>query len=189
MKKISKIVLVPMFIGIVLFSGDVFAQLKFGHINSTELIQLMPDTKKADTTLKKFGESLESQLKTMSAEYQTKLQSYQGKRDSLPDAVRSIKEQELQDLGNRIQDFQQTAQESIQKKKEELYGPILKRAEDAIKQIAKEKGYAYVFDTAPGSSSVIYAQDGDDMMPQVKTKLGITASAPPSNTPSNTPKK
>jgi outer membrane protein len=183
MKKISKIVLA---VAILLFSSNVFAQLKFGHINSTELIQLMPDTKKADTTLKKFGESLESQLKTMSAEYQTKLQSYQGKRDSLPDAVRSIKEQELQDLGNRIQDFQQTAQESIQKKKEELYGPILKRAEDAIKDIAKEKGYAYVFDTAPGSSSVIYAQQSDDMMPQVKAKLGITGTT---TTPPATEKK
>src|SRR5690348_8415972 len=147
MKKISKIILVAT---VVLFSSNAFAQLKFGHINSTELIQLMPETKKADTTLKKFGESLETQLKTMSSEYQNKLQSYQGKRDSLPDAVRTIKEQELQDLGNRIQDFQQTAQESIQKKKEELYGPILKKAEDAIKDIAKEKGYAYIFDTAPG---------------------------------------
>jgi outer membrane protein len=171
MKKVSKIALVAV---VVLFSSNVFAQLKFGHINSTELIQLMPETKKADTTLKKFGESLESQLKTMSAEYQTKLQSYQGKRDSLPDAVKGIKEQELQDLGSRIQDFQQTAQESIQKKKEELYGPILKKAEDAIKDIAKEKGYAYVFDTAPGSSSVIYAQASDDLMPTVKAKLGIT---------------
>src|SRR3954469_15737134 len=100
MKKVSKIALVAV---VVLFSSNVFAQLKFGHINSTELIQLMPETKKADTTLKKFGESLESQLKTMSAEYQTKLGTYQGKRDSLPEAVRGIKEQELQDLGNRIQ--------------------------------------------------------------------------------------
>jgi len=176
MKKISKIVLSA---AVVLFSSQAFAQLKFGHINSTELIQLMPETKKADTTLKKFGESLETQLKTMSAEYQTKLQTYQSKRDSLPDAVRGIKEQELQDLGGRIQDFQQTAQESIQKKKEELYGPILKKAEDAIKGLAKEKGYAYIFDTAPGSSSVIYAQESDDMMPMVKTKLGITGASTP----------
>ena len=41
------------------------------------------------------------------------------------------------------------------------------------KEIAKEKGYAYVFDTAPGSSSVIFAQESDNIMPQVKTKLGI----------------
>lgn len=145
--------------------------LKFGHIDSGVLIQMMPATKQADSTLRKYAESLDSQLKGMSMEYQTKLQSYQAKADSLPDAIRTTKEKELTDLGTRIQDFQQTAQESIQKKKEELYSPVLKRAEDAIKQIAKEKGYSYIFDTSLGS--VIYAQDSDNIMPLVKEKLGL----------------
>ncbi len=145
--------------------------LKFGHIDSGALIQLLPQTRQADSTLRKYGESLDSQLKGMTAEYQSKLQSYQGAADSMPDAIRTVKEKELNDLGNRIQDFQQTAQESIQKKKEELYGPILKKAEDAIKEIAKEKSYSYIFDTSLGS--VIYAQESDDIMPQVKTRLGI----------------
>jgi outer membrane protein len=145
--------------------------LKFGHIDSGQLIQLLPATKQADSTLKRFGESLDTQLKGMTAEYQNKLQDYQRKVDSLPDAIRATKEKELTDLGQRIQDFQQTAQESIQKKKEEIYGPILKKAEDAIKEIAKEKSYSYIFDTSLGS--VIYAQDSDNIMPLVKTKLGI----------------
>ncbi len=153
-------------------SFDSFSQtLKFGHIDSGELIQLMPQTRQADSTLRKFGESLDAQLKGMTAEYQNKLQTYQAGADTMPDAIRQTKEKELNDLGNRIQDFQQTAQESIQKKKEELYGPILKKAEDAIKEIAKEKSYSYIFDTSLGS--VIYAQESDDLMPQVKTRLGI----------------
>jgi outer membrane protein len=145
--------------------------LKFGHINSSDLIQMMPSTKQADSTLRKYAESLDGQMKAMSAEYQSKLQTYQSKADSLPDAIRATKEKELSDLGQRIQDFQQTAQESIQKKKEELYSPILKRAEDAIKQIAKEKNYSYIFDTSLGT--VVYAQDSDNIMPLVKEKLGL----------------
>ncbi|MCX6290398.1 MAG: OmpH family outer membrane protein [Bacteroidetes bacterium] len=157
---------------VLMISSNLFAQgLKFGHINSSELIQSMPQTKQADSTLKKYGESLDSQLKGMTAEYQGKLQVYQGKRDSLPDAIKQTKEKELEDLGNRIQEFQQTAQESIQKKKEELYGPILKKAETAIKDIAKEKGYSYIFDTSLGA--VLFAQDSDNMMPVVKAKLGL----------------
>ena len=145
---------------------------KFGHINSADLIQLMPETKQSDSTLRKFGESLDGQLKTMTAEYQSKLQKYQSGRDSMPDAILAVKEKELEDLGMRIQDFQQTAQESIQKKKEELYGPILKKADQAIKDIAKEKGYAYIFDTSGGT--VLYAQESDDVMNLVKTKMGLT---------------
>ncbi len=145
--------------------------LKFGHVNSADLIQLMPETKQSDSTLKKFGESLDGQLKTMTAEYQSKLQKYQAGRDSIPDAIKAVKEKELEDLGNRIQEFQQTAQESIQKKKEDLYGPILKKADQAIKDIAKEKGYSYIFDTSGGT--VLYAQPSDDVMALVKTRLGL----------------
>lgn len=145
--------------------------LKFGHIDSGALIQMLPQTKLADSTLKRFAETLDSQLKGMTTEYQGKLQQYQSKVDSFPDAIRNYKEKELSDLGQRIQDFQQSAQESIQKKKEEIYGPILKKAEDAIKEIAKEKSYSYIFDTSLGS--VIYAQDSDNIMTLVKTKLGL----------------
>ena len=163
---------IPVIAATLLLSSGIFAQnLKFGHINSTALIQAMPETKHADSTLKKFAESLDSQLKTMSIEYQTKLQSYQSKSDSLPDAIKQVKEKELYDLQTRIQDFQQTAQESIQKKKEEVYGPILKKAEDAIKTLAKEKSYSYIFDTSVGA--VVFAQESDDIMPIVKAKLGI----------------
>jgi outer membrane protein len=144
---------------------------KFGHINSAELIQSMPQTRQADSTLKKFGESLDGQLKVMTAEYQAKIQAYKAGMDTLPDAIKATKEQELQDLGNRIEGFRDNAQESIQKKKEELYGPVLKRAEDAIKEVAKEKAYSYIFDTSSGS--FLYAQDSDNIMDLVKAKLGV----------------
>jgi outer membrane protein len=94
----------------------------------------------------------------------------------MADPIRQSKIKEITDLENRIQDFQQTAQESISKKKEEIYAPILKKAEDAIVVLAKEKGYAYVFDTSLGAT--IYAQESDDMMDIVKKKLGITSAAP-----------
>jgi outer membrane protein len=168
MKKISFLIVLA------LFSTASFAQtLKFGHINSAELIQMMPETKGADSTLKRHAEQLDAQLKGMTAEYQSKLQAYQQKMDSMPDAIRTVKEKELTDLGQRIQDFQQTAQDGIQKKKEEVYGPIFKKAEDAIKQIAKDKSYSYIFDTSPNLGTVIYAQESDDIMPLVKTKLNI----------------
>src|SRR5438034_11412395 len=89
---------------VILMCNNLVAQtLKFGHINSSELIQAMPQTKQADSTLKVYGGSLDSQLKGMTAEYQGKLQNYQSKKDSLPDAIRVVKEKELEDLGNRIQ--------------------------------------------------------------------------------------
>ncbi len=160
------------FIILVLISVKVNAQTpKFGHINSSQLLQQMPETRSADTTIQKFGSSLEAQLKTMTAEYQNKVQDYKTKEQSMADPIKDAKLKEISDLEQRIQDFQESAQSSIQKKKEEIYSPIIKKAEDAIKGVAKEKSFSYVFDTSVGA--LLFAQDSDDIMSLVKAKLGL----------------
>lgn len=152
-------------------TADAQATLKFGHINTTQLLSMMPDTKNADSSLQKFGQSLDSQLKTMTAEYQGKISDFKAKESSMAEPVRDAKLKEITDLEQRIQDFQESAQNSMQKKKEELYSPIIKKAEEAINNIAKEKNYNYIFDTSVGA--VLYAQDSDDILALVKQKLGL----------------
>lgn len=156
---------------LLLMSSGANAQIKLGHINSTQLLSFMPETKNADSSLQKFGTSLENQLKTMSAEYESKISDFKSKEQSMSDPIRDAKLKEISDLEGRIQDFQQSAQTSIQKKKEELYSPIIKKAEDAIHAVAKEKTYTYIFDSSVGV--LLWAQDSEDIMPMVKQKLNL----------------
>ena len=107
----------------------------------------------------------------MTTEYSTKLADYQKNGATMNDAQKELKEGELADLEQRIQKFQGDAQDKFSSKKDELYTPILKKAEDAIKAVAKDNSYAYVFDTSVGA--VIYAQDSDNIMDLVKKKLGL----------------
>lgn len=162
---------------------------KFGHINSAELLASLTEVKDADKKLQEFAASLENQLKLMTNEYQQKVQAYQSQAANMADPIKDAKVKEISDLEGRIQEFQQTAQESVSKKKEELYSPILKKTEDVIVEIAKEKGYAYVFDTSAGA--VIYGQPSDDMMEMVKKKLAsmpaATTPAAPATTPATKP--
>src|SRR5665213_224675 len=85
--------------------------LKFGHINSTLLVSMMPEAKSADSTLEKINKDVDSQLKTMYAEYQAKAEDYQKTEATLSEVVKSAKQKELTDLEQRIRDFQQTAQD------------------------------------------------------------------------------
>jgi outer membrane protein len=147
------------------------AQNKFGHINSADLVSALPDTKSADAQLKKFTEDLQNQLQAMSQELDTKYKDYQKSASTMADAVKEIRAKEITDLQQRIEDFQQSANDNVSKKKEELYGPILKKAEEAVKQVAKEGKYSYIFDTSVGT--VIYAQESDDIMALVAKKLGL----------------
>ena len=107
---------------------------KFGHINSAELLASMPEIKVADKTLQDFNASLESQLKTMTTEYQTKVQAYQSQQAAMADPIKEAKVKEITDLEARIQEFQQTAQESAAKKKEELYIVLASKKHLATKE-------------------------------------------------------
>ncbi|MBL7926791.1 MAG: OmpH family outer membrane protein [Bacteroidia bacterium] len=150
---------------------NLHAQVKLGHINSTTLLQAMPETKVADSVLTKFGNSLQDQLRTMSGEYDKKIADYKSKEANMADPIKETMVKDITDLEDRIREFQTAAQENIQKKKEELYQPIIKKADDAIKAVAKEKSYNYVFDSGVGV--LLYANDSEDIMSAVKQKLGL----------------
>jgi outer membrane protein len=160
------------------------AQLRFGHLNSAELVSDMPETKKADEELKKYTEDLQAQFQSMNQDLQTKYSEYQAKGSTLSDAIREIKAKEISDLQGRIDEFQQSAQETVSRKKEELYGPIINRANKAVKDVAKAGKYAYVLDTSVGT--VIYAQDSDDISNAVRKELGMPP-APPKKADSPAP--
>lgn len=155
-----------------LFTTAAMAQSpKLGYISSTELLSLMPEVTKADNDLKAFAKTYEDQLTAMGKEFQTKLGDYQSKQKTMTEAMREVSEKELQQLQDRIESTQQSAQEKIAKKKEDLYRPILERADKAIKDVAVEKGYDYIFDASAGS--LLYAKDADNILNLVKAKLGI----------------
>ncbi|MBM3410957.1 MAG: OmpH family outer membrane protein [Bacteroidetes bacterium] len=171
---------------IILFSGlflfglsnlTVHAQIKLGHINSSDLVALMPETKKSEDSLKRYTEDLNGQLEQMLAELKTKYTEYQSKQSSWSEAVREYRGKEIQDLQTNIDNFQQRAQQDISSKREELLRPIMERAEQAIKDVAKDGKYTYVFDS--GGGTLLHYQDSDDIMEPVKKKLGLPAGAKP----------
>lgn len=175
--KQAALVLVAMVI-----SSTAFAQVKLGHINSSELVGMMPETKSADDSLKRFTESLNGQLQLMLGELQNKYGDFQSKQASWSEAIREYRAKEIQDLQTNIDNFQQRAQQDIAKRKEDLYGPIFEKAEKAIKEVAKDGKYSYIFDSSAGA--LLYQQDSDDIMDAVKKKLNL-----PATTPAATPKK
>lgn len=185
MKSFFKIAVVA--VGLFLAGNTVNAQQKFAHINSSELLQSMPEMKTADATFNTLAKAKQTALEQMDKERQKKITAYQAKAKTISEANKEVVGKELdalrieiQDMEKRIGETEQKSQEELKVKQGELYQPAIKKAEEAVKAVAKEKGYAYVFDISqPG---VVYFDGGEDILSFVKTKLGIT-------TASATPKK
>lgn len=172
MRNLSKFFAVVSF---VLIAGVAMGQeAKFGHIDLQALIQVMPERAKAETDYSKQIEDLEAQLGTMQKELETKWNDYMQKRDSLTDIVKTARESEIQDLQQRIQNFQSIAQQQLQQKQNEMLRPIFEKAQKAVAEVGKEKGLIYVFDVSGELGTVLYrSNESLDLMPLVKQKLGI----------------
>jgi outer membrane protein len=106
--------------------------LKFGHINSDELIQALPEFDSASVKLNKFQKELVNALEMMQVELNTKNEAYVKDSKNLSDIVRQTKEQELSDMGRRIQEFQTSAQTQLQDKQAELFQPIVLKVNKTI---------------------------------------------------------
>ncbi len=154
-----------------LIGNAVFAQAKFGYIDSRELLKAMPEITKANTDVEAYAKTFQDQLQTMGKEYESKAQAFQAGEKTMTDAVKEVKIKEIQDLQGRIESFQQSATEKVEKKKQELYAPVLEKADKAIKDVAKEKGYDYIFDASSGA--LLHANEANNILSLVKTKLGI----------------
>jgi len=160
---------------VIVFAGrNAMAQtFKFGHINSDELIQAMPEYDSATKKLENYRKELVNALELMSVELNNKNEAYQKDAKNLSDIVKQTKEQELVDMNKRIQDFQTNAQQQLQNKQTEVFQPIYAKVDKAIKDVGKENGFLYVFDVAKGSLLYFDETKSINVLSLVKTKLGI----------------
>jgi outer membrane protein len=170
MKNLIKVFVVAV---MVMASAGMVSAQKVGHINLQELVTLLPDAKKANTDLDTLQSTLLREIDRKTAEIKIKYDAYKAdmaKGVMLP-SVQKSREDELNNLQTSLQTFQYQAQDDMDKKRQELFKPIITKAQDAINNVAKEKGYTYVLDSSAGT--ILFSTDGDDLMPAVKTKLGL----------------
>ncbi len=150
---------------------SLFAQ-KFGHFNSADIIQQLPDFKNSQAELQKLQSQYEADLKTMQEELKRKATAYDAERDSLPENIRTRREQELNDLSNRIQTTFQDNQQTLQKTSNDKMQAIAEKVKAAAKAVGEAGGYVYIMDTTAGIP-YISATLSKDVTADIKAKLGL----------------
>ncbi len=145
---------------------------KFGHVDLQALVRVMPEYTAAETEMNTFQKELEEILGEMQQDYQAKLAEFEALGAEASEIKKNAKIAEIQDVQQRIQNYQVTANQQIQQKQSELLQPVFTKAEGAIESIAKEKGLVYVFDI--GTRVILYkSNESLDVLPLAKIKLGI----------------
>lgn len=133
----------------------------------------MPERDSAIAVLEDQRDAILRQSEELSVEYQNKLDAYVRQRDSLSPLIVKTKEDELRDFQNRISTFEAAADQELQNKQQEIFQPIIDKAQNAIQQVAEENGFTYVLDTSLGIVLYFPEDESFNLMPLVKARLGI----------------
>ena len=96
--------------------------IKFGHINSQEILHLTPERDSAIVKLQAYEADLTETMQGMQDEFQAKYTEYERKANEWAPVVRESKEKELQELNNRMMQFQQSAQQEMQQMQQPQMG-------------------------------------------------------------------
>ncbi len=117
---------------------------KFGHVNTQELFAQMPEMATIKLKMDTVQSQYEGQLASMQEELQKKAQDYQAQEATMAAGVKQIRQQELQEMQQRIQLFYQTAEQDIQKTQQDLLAPVHERMSKAIQAVG-QKGRIHLY--------------------------------------------
>lgn len=176
MKKVNLILL------LVSLSFIALAQTqKMGHLNSGNLLSMLPDIKEADAELNRIQDSLEIEEQTMVAAFEEEYTKFVqlANAGELTKIQIQTKQAEFQEKEQEILDMRKRAQMKVLEKRQEVMNPILDKLQTAVDDVAKENGFHYIFDV--GSGSLLFANETVDIEPLVRKKLGIEEPADDDN--------
>jgi len=148
------------------------AQAKFGHVNSSEIMQAMPETATARTEIENLAKQYEADLKSMQDELQKKGEAFEKEQATLPDNIKQRRQQELQDMYTKIQQSYQDNQQALQKASSEKMQAITAKVLDAIKAIGQAESFVIINEVNAGIP-YISTTLSTDVTAKVKAKLGL----------------
>ncbi|MDH7911749.1 OmpH family outer membrane protein [Winogradskyella sp. SYSU M77433] len=154
-----------LFVGATSFSN---AQSKVAHIDKQELIKAMPEYTAAQAEIEKLGKTYEATIQGSLKELDTKLKQYNAEAEGKTEEENMKRMQEVEGMKQSLGQYQQQAQKDLQEKEFNLLKPIVEKADNAIKAVAKAQGFQYVLDSA-----MLVVADGKDLLADVKKQLGI----------------
>jgi len=154
-----------LFIGATSFTT---AQSKIAHIDTEQLIKAMPEYTAAKAEIEELGKTYEAQIQSSIKELENKIKQYNAEAEAQTQEENQKRMQEVETMKQGLAQYQQNAQQDIQKKEFDKLKPISEKAEAAVKKVAKAQGILYVLE----AKSLIMA-DGKDLLADVKKELGI----------------
>lgn len=147
----------------------VIAQTKIGYISVDEIFALMPETRKADSTLAAYQKDLADEYAKQEAELNAAIEKFIKDSVTMTAAIKEAKRSDLQTRVSGMSKKKQDFNAAFENEKGKQIKPIQDKLLATIKAVAKENGYGHVL----YKEQAIVFPETDDITALVKKKLGI----------------
>ncbi|MFT4070451.1 MAG: OmpH family outer membrane protein [Dysgonamonadaceae bacterium] len=144
--------------------------LRIGYINSTDLLNSMPEKKEATAVLEDLNNKYKTELKFMQNDYNKKYSDFITFQNSMGDNIKLRRMQELYELEKNINDFIKVAQNDVDVQEKRLVEPLRDKLNKAIAEVGLENNMTCIYDKAAPSVAFISPQ-AIDLNELVKQKL------------------
>lgn len=161
----------PIFSALLVFCVMGAQAQKYGYINSSEILNAMPEVKTVNAELEKLSKSMQAEIKVKSDKLQedSKKFSTRVSTGNIPQAEYDKQVAAMEAAQKEVSDLESEMNKTMEAKQQELMKPVYEKLNAAVKDVAKEKGAVAVF----FSDVFAYADEVINFTAAVKAKLGI----------------
>lgn len=153
-----------------------FAQ-RFAYVDTDYILENIPEYNDKQAQLDEISVSWQAEIETKYTEIDRMYKEYQAEQILLTDEMKRKREEDIMEKEKDAKELQRKRfgfQGDLFRKRQQLVKPLQDKVYEAIKDVAKGRGYAVIFDKA-SAMTMLYTNSKYDMSDDILEELGYSA--------------
>ena len=133
---------------------------KYVYVDTKYILEQIPEFTEAQEEINTISKTWQEEIRNRKTAIENKLQAFKAEEILLPEETKKNKLAEIDLLKGEVRSLQKQrfgVNGDLFQKRQELIQPIQEKVYKAIRKIAKDNNYSFVFDKA-NSSNILYAE-------------------------------
>ena len=148
-----------------------YETLKFGYIDYDRVLRNMPEYAEVQQTIQELHLAYEEELSRSEEVFSKQFAEYVEGMKTFPDNIRLKRQKELQQTMEEGIAFKREAKELLKSKEDKVVEALRSKIDGVIRDIAIERGYAFVINNDAATYSFINDAIGEDITSEVSSRL------------------
>ena len=148
---------------------------RFAYVNTDVILDRIEEYKTAQEELNKITEVWRTEATAKRTGIETMYRDFQNDRVLLTKEQEDLRIKEIEAKEEELKNFQQQKfgfEGELFQKRQELVKPIQDRVYNAIQELAKDRGFDFIFDQA-NSTTLLYVNPDNDRSEDVLKRMGV----------------